>query len=442
MLGGKGRSLVVLGVFMLTAGFSFRSYYLILGGVFFLFATFISMPGFESSQQIDQLAVTRQLDNTRVFRDDFMHVKVTIKNKSNTRFDFLDIFDEFPVDAFRLVTGENYISTRIDPKGTIKFSYVLAPRVRGEFSIGPLEITVRDRLGFSAANKIIPNSMTDIIIYPPYEEIKRMEAMGARRAVSMSFGVHQTKLKGTGTDLRSLRQYVTGDQYRLIDWKASMRLQKLIVREFESERNVSTIIMIDASESMGGGAVDATKFEYSIKAAMLLAKIAMEQKDQVGIVTFSDRRHFRWLAPSTKRTHYYDIISFLGEISPQGGKEIFWSMEEFSRQFDKRSLIFLVTDLEIAQVDILAAFRKLKTYGHAVIVVSPFSPWFEIHELELTASDKALAEAIAEEMMLHITSVKKDSHKMGVPIIPVAPDDIFDVIMDNYQEAKRTGKAD
>ncbi|MCF2141121.1 MAG: DUF58 domain-containing protein [Candidatus Lokiarchaeota archaeon] len=442
MLGGKGRSLIILAAFLISAGLSFHNHFLILCGAFFLFATLISMPAFESSMNVEELQVTREIDNKRVFRDDFMHVKVRIVNTGGTRFDFLDIFDNFPTEAFRLVAGENYISTRIDPKSTVVFSYILAPRVRGEFELGPLEITVRDRLGFSAVEKTVPNSFTEIVIYPPYEEIRALELLGAKRAMAMSFGVHQVKQKGTGTELRNLRKYVAGDQYRLIDWKASMRLQKLIVREFESERNVSTIILIDSSESMGGGAVDATKFEYAIKSGMLLAKLAMEQKDQVGVCTFSDRQHFRWLPPSQKRSHYYDIITFLGEISPKGAKEIFWSMEEFSRNFDKRSLVFLITDLEVAGVDIIAAVRKLKSYGHAVVVVAPFSPWFEIHELELSYIDKALAEAISEEMMLHVLQVRKDCQKLLVPVISVAPDDMFDVIVNQYQNAKQKGKAD
>jgi uncharacterized protein (DUF58 family) len=442
MLGGKGRSLVLLGAFLLTSGFSFKNYYFLLAGLFFLFATFVSLPGFESSMNIQELKVYREIDNTRIFRDDFCHVKVVVENTGGTRFDFLDIFDEFPADVFRLVVGENYISTRIDPHKTIKFSYVLAPRVRGEYSIGPLDVVVRDRLGFNAERRIVPNSISQMIIYPPYEEIRKMEMLGAKRAMSMSFGVHKTKQVGTGTELRGLRNYVSGDQFRLIDWKASLRSQKLIVREFESERNVSTLILIDSSESMGGGAVDNTKFEISIKAAMLLAKIAMEQRDMVGVCTFADKKHFRWQAPSMKSSHYFDIITFLGEISPKGTKQIYWSMEELCRQYTKRSLIFLITDLEVAQLDIIAAIRKLRTYGHAVVVIAPFSPWFEIHELELGAADKALAEAIAEEMMLHVVSVKKDGQKSAVPVISVAPDDMFDVIMNEYQEAKRIGKAD
>ena len=185
-----------------------------------------------------------------------------------------------------------------------------------------------------------------------------------------------------------------------------------------------------------------TKFEYSIKAGMLLAKIAMGQRDMVGLATFSDKKHFRWLRPSTKATHYYDIVDFLGNVSPKGEKNIYWSMEEFTRTYHKRSLIFLISDLEVASKDIIAALRKLRTFGHIIILIAPFSPWFEIHELELTATDKALAEAISEEMMQHVLGVKKDAQKLMVPVISVAPDDMFNVIMNEYEEAKRKGKGE
>jgi uncharacterized protein (DUF58 family) len=431
-----------MGAFLLTAGFSFNNYYLMISALFMIFATFVSLPGFDSSMNVEELSVKRVVDNNNVFRDDFLHVKVVIKNTGNTKFDFLEIFDEFPTNAFRIVVGENFISTRIDPKKTVTFSYILQPKVRGIYKVGPIDLTIRDRLGFNAEKRVIPNSIDEIIIYPPYEDIRRLEMMGAKRAVNKSFGIHKTRQVGSGTEFRGLRQYVFGDSYKFVNWKASIRAQKLVVNEFETEKNVSTVILIDASESMAGGQTDNTKFEYAIKSGMLLGKIAMEQQDKVAFATFSDQKHFRWLAPGSKRTHYFDIISFLGNCQPEGQKKIYWSMEEFCRQYTKRSLVFLITDLEVAGKDVIAALRKLRTFGHIVIVIAPFSPWFEIHELELGPTDKALAEAISEEMIQHVLQIKKDAQRLNSPVISVAPDDMFDVIMHEYEEAKRHGKGE
>ena len=442
MLGGKGRSLVMMGVFILTAGFSFENYYLITAALFFIFATFVSLPGFDSKMNIGDLTVQRILTNKKVFQDDFLHVKVQVTNEGGTRFDFLEFFDDFDTDVFRIVVGENYISTRVDPHKTITYSYILQPKVRGEFTIGPISVTVKDRLGFNAETRRVPESVDDIVIYPRYEQIKMIEALGAKRAMNMSFGIHKTKQVGSGNELRGLRQYVFGDQFRYIDWKASLRTQELIVREFETESNLSVVIIIDASESMAGGAVENTKFEYSILSAMLLSKIAIDQQDTVALVLFSDEDGFRFLPSSKRKDHFFEILDFVANITPSGKKKIFWSMDQFVRRFQRRSLIFVLTDLEVATKDIDAAMRKLRTFEHSVTIVAPFSPWFEVHETELGATDKALAEAISEEMMQHILQVKKNCQKLLVPVISVGPDDMFNVIMQEYENAKKYRRAE
>lgn len=442
MLGGKGRQLIMMGVFLLTAGFSFTNYYLIIVAMFFLYATFVSLPGFDSSINVEELHVRRIVGNTKVFKDDFLHVTVEIENSGSTKFDFIEIFDDYNTEVFRLVVGENSITTRIDPHQVLKYSYILQPIVRGEHDIGPITVTIKDRLGFNSEERVVPNSIQTMVIYPPYEMIKMIESLGAKRAVNMSYGVHKTRKVGSGNEFRGLRKYAFGDQYRLIDWRASMRAQKLIVREFEAESNLSVVVIVDASESMASGAVDNTKFEYSILSAMLLAKIAMEQQDTVAMVLFNDEKGFKFLNSSKRKSHFFSILDFVANVTPQGKKLINWSIEQFTKRFQKRSLIFLITDLELKQENIAKSILKLRSYGHSVVVIAPFSPWFEVHEVELGATEKALAEAISEEMMQHVLLVKKEVQALSVPVISVGPDDMFEVIMREYQEAKRVGKAE
>ena len=95
MLGGKGRSLIMMGSIFLTAGFSFTNYYLILSALFMIFATFVSLPGFDSSLNIEELKVKRVSASNKIFEDDFFHVKVVIENTGGTKFDFIDILMSF-----------------------------------------------------------------------------------------------------------------------------------------------------------------------------------------------------------------------------------------------------------------------------------------------------------------------------------------------------------
>ena len=428
-------------VFFLTAGFAFVNYFLIYFGIILIFSTIISLPIFYYQMNIEELRVHRELEKEKVFKDDFVHVKVIIENTGKNSFDFLEIRDYFNPQLFRLILGENFISTRIDSKGIIKFSYVLEPKVRGEYPLGPLSVTVKDRLGFNSLERIIPDSVTDILVYPPYEDIKRIEILGSKRSLQLNYGLQRSKQKGLGSEFYGMRKYVYGDQFRLIDWKASARTQKLIVKEFESERDVSVMILVDSSSTMAGGAIENTKFEYAIRACMLLTKVALTRRDKVGVFTFSDKKNFNFLKPGGGQDHFYQVLDFVARVKPQGKCKIVEAIDFFTRRFQKRSLLFIISDLESDTKEFKMAIRKLVPFNHTIMIINPFSPWFEIHEIDLSTTDKALAEAISEEMMEHILTIKQEVRNLGVNLITVGPDDMMHLVLQNYLDAKKKGSA-
>ena len=117
------------------------------------------------------------------------------------------------------------------------------------------------------------------------------------------------------------------------------------------------------------------------------------------------------------------------------------AMEFLNRRYQKRSLVFIISDLEGSVKEIGQAIRKLVPMNHTIIIINPFSPWFEIHEVDLSTTDKALAEAISEEMMEQILNIKQEVRNLGVNIITVGPDDIMGQVLSTYMEAKKKGKA-
>ena len=441
MFGGRGRSLLISGFAFLASGFAFTNYFLVFFGIILLFSTVISLPFFYYQMNIEELKVHRELEKEKVFKDDFVHIKVIIENIGKNNFDFVEVKDSYNPELFKLTLGENFISTQIGAKETIKFSYILEPKVRGEYPLGPLSITLKDRLGFNSVERIVPNSITDILVYPPYEDIKKIEILGSKRSLQLNYGIQRSKLKGLGSEFYGVRKYVFGDQFRLIDWKASARLQQLITREFETERDITVMILIDSSNSMAGGAIDNTKFEYSIRAAMLLTKIALTRKDNVGVFTFSDKKNFRFLEPGRGDDYFYRVLDFVAKVKPEGKCKIFEAMDFFIRRFRKRSLIFLISDLETGVDEIVKAIKKLIPFDHTVYIINPFSPWFEIHEVDLSATDKALAEAIAEEMMEHILRITQAVRRMGVNVINAGPDDLMEQLIKQYLDVKKKGRA-
>jgi uncharacterized protein (DUF58 family) len=257
----------------------------------------------------------------------------------------------------------------------------------------------------------------------------------------LNYGLQRSKQKGLGSEFYGMRKYVFGDQFRLIDWKASARAQQLIVKEFESERDVTMMIVVDSSNSMAGGAIENTKFEYAIRACMLLTKVALTRRDSVGVYTFSDKKNLSFLKPGKGEDHFYQVLDFVARIKPQGKSRMVEAMDHFNKRFQKRSLLFIISDLEGNVKEISQAIRKLVPFNHSIIVINPFSPWFEIHEVDLSSTDKALAEAISEEMMEHILKIRRELRNLGINIITVGPDDMMNSVLKTYVEAKKKGSA-
>lgn len=166
-LADKAKKIMIFGAIMLIAGFAYNNYFLLILSLILFFMAVITLPAFDFSLNVEDLEVHRELEKAKLFKDDFVHVKIIIRNTGGKRFDFLEIHDQYNEDIFRRVLGENYISTRINPFSEVRFSYVLAPRVRGEQKLGPLQVIVKDRLGLNAEERIVPNSTTDILVYPP-----------------------------------------------------------------------------------------------------------------------------------------------------------------------------------------------------------------------------------------------------------------------------------
>ena len=201
------------------------------------------------------------------------------------------------------------------------------------------------------------------------------------------------------------------------------------------------MILVDSSETMAGGAIENTKFEYAIRACMLLTRVALTRRDNVGVFTFSDKKNFKFLKPAGKEDQFYQVLDFVAKVKPQGKCKMLEAFDFFIKRFQKRSLIFIISDLEADVKEINVAIRKLIPYKHTVMIINPFSPWFEIHEVDLSSTDKALAEAISEEMMEHIISIKQEVRNLGVNLASVGPDDMMHMVLKNYLEAKKKGSA-
>ncbi|MHA2408263.1 MAG: DUF58 domain-containing protein, partial [Candidatus Ranarchaeia archaeon] len=318
-------------------------WFFIIGGVMLILSVFLGLPFYRLGANPKSIEIKRRVSKPKAFAGDYVYIEVTARNRSVNQLPTVEIYDAIP-EVFDLVLGENFIVTQLNPRQTVTYGYVVRIPIRGLFEIGPTKVIIRDRMGFYATEGEI-KTKTEILVYPSYEDVKKLEMIGRKRQLGVLFGFHRTKIKGMGTDFWGIRQYQTGDPFKFIDWKAFSRSGKMMVREFESEENIRVVILLDSSASMGAGLPRNTKLEYAIRSAVLLLHLAFEKSDIVGLCVY-DEEIRSWVDMTSIKSRLFQFLEVLAYAKPQGEADLEVAIEYVLQRVKRAAYVVVISDLE------------------------------------------------------------------------------------------------
>jgi uncharacterized protein (DUF58 family) len=213
----------------------------------------------------------------------------------------------------------------------------------------------------------------------PREVIRRVRRLEirTRRLVEESLaGSYHSVFKGRGMEFAEVREYVPGDDVRTIDWNVSARSGHPFVKKFTEERELTVVLVVDASGSEHFGTSASTKMQMSAEISALLAFSAIRNNDRVGLLLFTDRTEL-FLPPRKGREHGLRVLRELLTIRPQGhGTRIGRALEYLQRVVTKRAVVFLLSDFEDEEFE-----RTLRVVAqkHDVVAIAVSDP--REHEL-------------------------------------------------------------
>ena len=176
------------------------------------------------------------------------------------------------------------------------------------------------------------------------KKIRRIE-IRTRRLVNESFaGAYQAIFKGVGMEFAEVRPYVPGDEVRSIDWNVTARMGQPYIKRYAEERELTVMLLFDASASGNFGSLQRFKRELGAELAAVLAFSATSNSDRVGLLVFSDRlEHF--IPPRKGRRHVLRLIQDLLVFQPRSvGTDISLALNTTLNVLKRRSIIFLVSD--------------------------------------------------------------------------------------------------
>ena len=427
-----------MGIFILVAGFAFTNYFLTLLGIFLIIGSVATSPYFQITMPVETLQVTREIDKKNFFQGDFIHVKLTVKNTGSNRINSIHIYDVYP-EIFKLVLGQNNIRTRIDPNQEIIFSYILQAKLRGKYTFGPTKFQIYDRLEFRF-EELSGENYNDLLIYPSVEEVRIMESLAKKRRLGHMFGIHKTRQMSIGTDFVGIRKYEVGDEYRRIDWKSTARTMKLMLRQYETERNIRIFIVLDTGTTMSAGRPENSKLEYAIRAAVMLTKTAMERKDRVGLLAWSTKQQL-YQKPGIGDAHYRHALDLLASVKAGGQFDLTAAIEFLAKRVKQQSFIIILSDCESNRRRFERGIKLIRGHKHNALIIAPFGPWFEIEEVYLSPVERAIGEAIVHRLLEEQSTLTKSFRRVGVSLIPVGPGDFLPTVLSEYLKAKKRSVA-
>lgn len=151
----------------------------------------------------------------------------------------------------------------------------------------------------------------------------------------------RTKRRGTGMEFADYRQYVAGDDFRYLDWKAYMRLNRLILRLFEEEEDLPIYLFVDASQSMTYG--DPSKWDYARRVAAALCYIGLSNLDRVHVVCYADKIRGE-LTPQRGKGRIFRVFKFLDGIEGGGDTDAKASFKIYCTETRRRGLAVVISD--------------------------------------------------------------------------------------------------
>ena len=176
------------------------------------------------------------------------------------------------------------------------------------------------------------------------KQVKQIEIRTRGLVNEVFSGEYHSVFKGRGMEFAEVREYQPGDDIRSIDWNVTARFGHPFVKIFEEERELTVMLLVDMSGSLGFGSGEKTKQQIAAELSAILAFSSLKNNDKVGLILFTDRIE-KFIPPKKGKTHSLRIIREVLSFEPQGNQtNIKEALEYFNHTIKKKAIVFLISD--------------------------------------------------------------------------------------------------
>lgn len=256
----------------------------------------------------------------------------------------------------------------------VEIEYAVTPTRRGEVVFDPADVHVRSRYGFCELLERI-GSREERRVFPDFQQVAHYAWLAGDHRLQ-EIGIKTYQQRGEGTDFKQLSEYRYGDPVRHIDWKATLRMGKPVIREFQDERDQCVLLLIDSGRRMRADdrtdAIGSSHFDQVLNAVMLLSYVALKQGDAVGAMTFGTPiGEERTFSPRKGAQTLDALMGELYSVQPTPThSDYVAAAQTLLRRYPKRALVIVITNFRDEDSSELAQALKLLRSRHLVLLAS------------------------------------------------------------------------
>ena len=354
-----------------------------------------------------------------------------------------------------LRAGSRRAHLRVPPLARATARTPINPSRRGLFRIGGLTLRVNGPLGLAAKQRRVPVDTT-LRVYPPFRSRKEAE-LRLTRSRLLQVGLRAAQGRGGGTEFDSLREYNVDDEFRRIDWSATARARKPIVRTYRAERNQTVILMLDTGRTMAGRvalslqsvgeatpAADTSipRLDHAMDAVMMMTAVATRLGDRTGLVCFADRVR-AVVPPAAGRAQLSTVTEAMYRLEPQLAESDYrGAFVETLGRFRRRAMLVVLTEIsEHTVAETLFPALPLVLRTHLVVVAAVRDPEVEYWARAVpTETASAFRKAAAVQTLDQRRRTVARLRALGAVVIDAVPGQLAPQLADAYLKVKSTGR--
>jgi len=325
-----------------------------------------------------------------------------------------------------------------DPGACGTLYYRVVARSRGRYALAGVDVRALPSMGlfYRQFRAELP---AEVAVFPNLVNIDRYELL-LRKGLSYEQGLARLRRIGQGSEFESLRSYIHGDEMSRVDWKATAKRSRLIVRNMEPERQQNILVALDVGRATAGEFEGMSRLDYLVNATLMLAYVVLRQGDWFSLVAFSDAIE-SYLPPIRRVESIERVARALHELQPKLVEADYAAACRFlGLRSRKRSFVCLLTDvIDREASSVIVEYMSRFARRHIALAVTLSNPEIgELAEEPLSRSADVYSKAVALDVMAARREALTAMRHQGVEVLDASPHALLPELINRYLQIKAT----